>query len=86
MEARGSQIPESRGANFTLFGVVGDTAAFDMNQLRVYNCIDKVMRVQSLTSVLTGCSTRTTVSSMFVAYRLAAKNCSYGRALFGRDP
>lgn len=32
--------------NFTLFGVVGDTAAFDMNQLRVYDCIDKVMRVQ----------------------------------------
>ena len=31
---------------FTLFGVVGDTAAFDMNQLRVYDCIDKVMRVQ----------------------------------------
>ena len=30
----------------TLFGVVGDTAAFDMNQLRVYDCIDKVMRVQ----------------------------------------
>ncbi|CAK7001827.1 3-deoxy-7-phosphoheptulonate synthase [Phascolarctobacterium sp.] len=46
MEARGFQIHESRGANFTLFGVVGDTAAFDMNQLRVYNCIDKVMRVQ----------------------------------------
>ena len=37
---------KSRGANFTLFGVVGDTAAFDMNQLRVYDCIDKVMRVQ----------------------------------------
>ena len=46
LEARGFQIHESRGANFTLFGVVGDTAAFDMNQLRVYNCIDKVMRVQ----------------------------------------
>ena len=43
---KGFQIHESRGANFTLFGVVGDTAAFDMNQLRVYDCIDKVMRVQ----------------------------------------
>lgn len=28
-------------------GVVGDTVAFDMNQLRVYDCIDKVMRVRS---------------------------------------
>ena len=46
MESKGFQIHESRGANFTLFGVVGDTAAFDMNQLRVYDCIDKVMRVQ----------------------------------------
>ena len=46
MEGQGFQIHESRGANFTLFGVVGDTAAFDMNQLRVYDCIDKVMRVQ----------------------------------------
>lgn len=46
MEGKGFQIYESRGANFTLFGVVGDTAAFDMNQLRVYDCIDKVMRVQ----------------------------------------
>ena len=46
MEGKGFQIRESRGANFTLFGVVGDTAAFDMNQLRVYDCIDKVMRVQ----------------------------------------
>lgn len=31
MESKGFQIHESRGANFTLFGVVGDTAAFDMN-------------------------------------------------------
>ena len=46
MESKGFQIHESRGANFTLFGVVDDTAAFDMNQLRVYDCIDKVMRVQ----------------------------------------
>ena len=46
MESKGFQIHESRGANFTLFGVVGDTAAFEMNQLRVYDCIDKVMRVQ----------------------------------------
>ena len=46
MDSKGFQIHESRGANFTLFGVVGDTAAFDMNQLRVYDCIDKVMRVQ----------------------------------------
>ena len=46
MESKGFQIHESRGANFTLFGVVGATAAFDMNQLRVYDCIDKVMRVQ----------------------------------------
>ena len=46
MYKRQFQIHESRGANFTLFGVVGDTAAFDMNQLRVYDCIDKVMRVQ----------------------------------------
>ena len=46
MEGKRFQIHESRGANFTLFGVVGDTAAFDMNQLRVYDCIDKVMRVQ----------------------------------------
>lgn len=46
MEDKGFQIHESHGANFTLFGVVGDTAAFDMNLLRGYACIDKVMRVQ----------------------------------------
>lgn len=63
MEGKGFQIHESRGANFTLFGVVGDTAAFDMNQLRVYDCIDKGLCVcRNLTSVLTGCFTRKTVS------------------------
>ena len=54
MEGKGFQIHESRGANFTLFGVVGDTAAFDMNQLR---CV-----CRSLINVLTGCFTRKTVS------------------------
>ncbi len=46
MDGMGFQLLVIRVANFTLFGVVGDTAAFDMNQLRVYDCIDKVMRVQ----------------------------------------
>ena len=46
MESKGFQIHESRGANFTLFGVVGDTAAFDINLLRVNDWVEKVMRVQ----------------------------------------
>ena len=46
MEAEGFIIHESKGTNFYVLGVVGDTASFDVRNLMVYDCIDKVMRVQ----------------------------------------
>ncbi len=46
MEAKGFVIHESRGANFCVLGVVGDTASFDIRNLLVKDCVDKVLRVQ----------------------------------------
>ncbi|MCH4157720.1 MAG: 3-deoxy-7-phosphoheptulonate synthase [Acidaminococcaceae bacterium] len=46
MEAQGFTIHESRGANFCVLGVVGDTAAFDVRNLMVKDCVEKVLRVQ----------------------------------------
>ena len=46
LEAQGFQIHASQGVNSSLFGVVGDTVALDMNQLMVNDGVDKVMRVQ----------------------------------------
>ena len=46
LEARGYQIHASEGVNASLFGVVGDTSALDMNLLLVNEGVEKVMRVQ----------------------------------------
>ena len=46
LEARGYQIHASEGVNSSLFGVVGDTSALDMNLLLVNEGVEKVMRVQ----------------------------------------
>ena len=46
LESQGFQIHASEGVNASLFGIVGDTSAFDINMLRVNDCVDKVMRVQ----------------------------------------
>jgi 3-deoxy-7-phosphoheptulonate synthase len=46
MEAQGFTIHESRGANFCVLGVVGDTAAYDVRNIMVKDCVEKVMRVQ----------------------------------------
>ena len=46
METQGFTIHESRGANFCVLGVVGDTAAFDVRNLMVKDCVEKVLRVQ----------------------------------------
>ena len=46
METQGFTIHESRGANFCVLGGVGDTAAFDVRNLMVKDCVEKVLRVQ----------------------------------------
>ena len=46
METQGFTIHESRGANFCVLGVVGDTAAFDVRNLMVKDCVEQVLRVQ----------------------------------------
>ena len=46
LEDRGYQINEIVGSGQTIFGVIGDTSALDMNMLKVNECVDKVMRVQ----------------------------------------
>ncbi len=44
--SKGFQIHASDGVNASLFGVVGDTSALDINLLRVVEGVEKVMRVQ----------------------------------------
>ncbi|MBQ9763907.1 MAG: 3-deoxy-7-phosphoheptulonate synthase [Phascolarctobacterium sp.] len=46
LENQGFQIHESNGLNITLYGIVGDTSAFDMRTLISDDCIEKIMRVQ----------------------------------------
>ena len=46
LEGNGFQIHESNGLNVTLYGIVGDTSAFDMRTLISDECIEKIMRVQ----------------------------------------
>ena len=46
LESRGYHIHASEGVNASLFGVVGDTSALDMNLLLVNEGVEKVMRVQ----------------------------------------
>lgn len=46
LERQGYQINEINGLNMTIFGIIGDTSALDMNMLRIDDAVDKVMRVQ----------------------------------------
>ena len=46
LERQGFQINEINGLNMTIFGIIGDTSALDMNMLRIDDAVDKVMRVQ----------------------------------------
>ena len=46
LEQQGFQINEINGVNMTIFGIIGDTSALDINLLRVNDGVDKVMRVQ----------------------------------------
>ncbi len=46
LERQGFQINEINGVNMTIFGIIGDTSALDMNMLRIDEAVDKVMRVQ----------------------------------------
>ena len=46
LERQGFQINEINGVNMTIFGIIGDTSALDMNMLRIDDAVDKVMRVQ----------------------------------------
>ena len=46
LESRGFQINEINGVNMTIFGIIGDTSTLDINQYRVDDSVDKVMRVQ----------------------------------------
>lgn len=46
LERQGFQINEINGLNMTIFGIIGDTSALDINMLRIDDAVDKVMRVQ----------------------------------------
>ncbi len=46
LRLKGFEIHESIGHTYSLFGVVGDTAGFDMRSLYAYRCVDNVIRVQ----------------------------------------
>ena len=64
LENHGFVIHESNGLNITLYGIVGDTSAFDMRTLIADDCIEKIMRVQEPLSVPTVCSIRKIALSM----------------------
>ena len=42
----GFQINEIVGVNMTIYGVIGDTSAFDPKRITVNDYVEKVMRVQ----------------------------------------
>lgn len=46
LELQGFQIHASEGALSSLFGVIGDTSAIDIDDLYINDCVEKVMRVQ----------------------------------------
>lgn len=46
LERQGFQINEINGLNMTIFGIIGDTSALDINMLRIDDAVDKVMRIQ----------------------------------------
>ncbi len=46
LEELGFEIHSSLGKTYQIFGVVGDTASFDINNLYAYACVDNVIRIQ----------------------------------------
>lgn len=44
--SKGFELHESLGQTYSIFGVVGDTASFDLRSLYAFQCVDSVMRVQ----------------------------------------
>lgn len=46
LRSKGFELHESIGTSYSIFGVVGDTARFDMRSLYAYECVDSVVRVQ----------------------------------------
>jgi len=46
LRAIGFDIHESRGAKYTILGVVGDTTTFDPRSLYSYECVEQVIRIQ----------------------------------------
>ena len=45
LENQGYMINEITGIGNTIFGIIGDTSALDINLLRIYDCVEKVLRV-----------------------------------------
>lgn len=46
LESLGFDIHSSFGETYQVYGVVGDTAGFDMNSLYSFPCVDSVIRIQ----------------------------------------
>lgn len=46
LENIGFDIHASFGSSVEIYGVVGDTAAFDIRSLYAYNCVESVIRIQ----------------------------------------
>ena len=46
LKSKGFEIHDSIGHSISLFGVVGDTAGFDLRSLYAFPCVDNVIRVQ----------------------------------------
>ena len=67
LESKGFQIHASDGVNASLFGVVGDTSALDINLLRVVEGVEKVCVCRSLSNVRTACSIPRTALLMLQA-------------------
>ncbi|MFP4698558.1 MAG: 3-deoxy-7-phosphoheptulonate synthase [Eubacteriales bacterium] len=46
VENMGIKVHETIGENYSVLGLVGDTSKINPDQLAVYDCVDKTMRVQ----------------------------------------
>lgn len=46
LKGRGFDIHASFGESYQVYGVVGDTAKFDIRSLYAYKCVDSVIRIQ----------------------------------------
>jgi len=46
LQNKGFEIHDSVGQTYSIFGVVGDTAGYDIRSLYAFQCVDNVIRVQ----------------------------------------